>query len=285
MQGQCAGIGRGRETLNRMWAASTSLSAIYPHLNQIERQLYIWDNFAPLFTPTHFLLMDTQGNEYEAERQRRIEANRAKMHSLGLAEASRALASTVQTSTGVTMERMEEWKPPTKRKAPKKKASVTTLITTGRLCVIAAACSPTRHLPNSLSEKGTEGRLMCCMRACLSMPLQRSGGDASAASASPAQPTRLSKRLRGFSAPTLEAAASSARAEMERMEGEPGALGLTTKGTARRALATGDACQYAAPFSLWSIGVLAAGWAPAAVGGPTTVGPFQPCSAAIYAVD
>lgn len=63
------------------------------------------------------------------------------------------------------------------------------------------------------------------------------------------EPTRLSRRLRGVTAPTLDEAAAAARAEAE-AEGRARAH----VAGARKRLRLEAGQQLAAPFSLWSIG-------------------------------
>lgn len=61
------------------------------------------------------------------------------------------------------------------------------------------------------------------------------------------EPTRLSRRLRGETAPALSDVAAAARAEAE-------AEGRARRGATRKRLTVEPGVQLAAPFSLWSIG-------------------------------
>lgn len=65
--------------------------------------------------------------------------------------------------------------------------------------------------------------------------------------ASTLEPTRLSRRLRGETAPSAEAAAAAGRAEAE-------AEGRARRATVRKQLTLVEGQQLAAPFTLWSIG-------------------------------
>ncbi len=69
------------------------------------------------------------------------------------------------------------------------------------------------------------------------------------------EPTRLSSRIRGEAAPSLQQAAAEAQREAAAAaaEEEEEGLGKTRKGTARKRL-TLDKATYVAPFTLWSIG-------------------------------